>query len=112
MRMTDTVVSATTPSRRPRSLAERFGPLFLVAGLAFVLGFRLLLYGWNPDRPTDFDLLYQAAGHLLQSENPYPFATQWFPYPLPAVLLAVPFTVLPLGLARLAFDVLVGWAFV
>jgi hypothetical protein len=33
-------------------------------------------------------------------------------YPLPAVLLAVPFTAIPLGPARLIFDVLVGWAFV
>jgi hypothetical protein len=39
-------------------------------------------------------------------------ATQWFTYPLPAVLLAVPFTAIPLGAARLLFDVLVGWAFV
>src|SRR6185436_9301034 len=31
---------------------------------------------------------------------------------LPAVLLAVPFTAIPLWLARPLFDVLVGWAFV
>jgi hypothetical protein len=85
---------------------------FLVLALAFVLGCRLLLYAWMPDRTSDFDLLYDAAVRLVRGENPYSPATQWFPYPLPAVLLAVPFTAIPLGLARPIFDVLVGWAFV
>jgi hypothetical protein len=80
--------------------------------LAFVLGCRLLLHAWMPDRNSDFDFLYDAAARLARGENPYPPATQWFPYPLPAVLLAVPFTAVPLGLARPIFDVLVGWAFV
>ena len=88
------------------------GRLFLALALGFVVGFRLLLSVWIPDRYNDFDLLYQAAAHLIRGENPYPIATQWFPYPLPAVLLAVPFTAIPLGPARLLFDVLVGWAFV
>jgi hypothetical protein len=41
--------------------------LSLVLGLGFVLVFRLLL----PDRPTDFDPLYNAAAHLIRGENPY-----------------------------------------
>jgi len=86
--------------------------LFLVISLAVVLVCRLLLYAWMPDRNSDFDFLYDAAARLVRGENPYPFATQWFPYPLPAVLLAVPFTAIPLTLARPIFDVLVGWAFV
>jgi hypothetical protein len=86
--------------------------LFLVLALAFVLGCRLLLYAWMPERASDFDLLYDAAARLVRGENPYPPATESFPYPLPAVLLAVPFTPIPLGLARPIFDVLVGWAFV
>jgi hypothetical protein len=86
--------------------------LLLVLTLAFVLVCRLLLYAWMPDRTSDFDLLYDAAARLVRSENPYPLATQWFPYPLPGVLLAVPFTRIPLTLARPIFDVLVGWAFV
>jgi hypothetical protein len=65
-----------------------------------------------PDRTSDFDFLYDAAARLLRSENPYPPTTRWFPYPLPAVLLAVPFTAIPLELARPIFDILVGWAFV
>jgi hypothetical protein len=85
--------------------------LFLVLAFAFVLGCRLLLYVWMPDRSSDFDPLYDAAARLVRGENPYPLGTQSFPYPLPAVLLAVPFTAIPIGLARPIFDVLVGWAF-
>jgi len=107
--MTDTPVAVPTKSEPTRSAAVRYRPLFLVLALGFVLGFRLLLYVWTPDRHSDFDLLYNAAAHLIRGENPYPIATH---YPLPAVLLAVPFTVLPLGAARPIFDVLVGWAFV
>jgi hypothetical protein len=84
----------------------------LIAAFAFVVVCRLLLYGWMPDRSSGFDFLYHAAGRLLAGENPYSPATQWFPYPLPALLLAVPFTAVPLSLARLIFDVLVGAAFV
>jgi hypothetical protein len=97
-------------STEPAAVSHRL--LFLVLALALVLGCRLLLYAWMPDRDSDFDLLYYAAAHLVRGENPYPLATQSFPYPLPAVLLAVPFTAIPLGLARPIFDVLVGWAFV
>jgi len=107
--MTDTPVAVPTKSEPTRSAAVRYRPLFLVLALGFVFGFRLLLYVWTPDRHSDFDLLYNAAAHLIRGENPYPIATH---YPLPAVLLAVPFTAIPLGSARLIFDVLVGWAFV
>jgi hypothetical protein len=65
-----------------------------------------------PDRTSDFDFLYDAAVRLLRGENPYSPSTRSFPYPLPAVLLAVPFTAIPLAPARLTFDVLIGWAFV
>jgi hypothetical protein len=86
--------------------------LALALAIAFVLGCRLLLYLWLPDQTSAFDPLYQAAANLIQGRSPYPLVTQEFPYPLPAVLLAVPFTAIPLGLARPVFDVLVGWAFV
>ena len=86
--------------------------LFLAIAIAFVLVSRLLLYVWMPDQASAFDFLYEAAARLLRGQNPYPPATQWFPYPLPAVLLAVPFTAMPLELARLVFDILAGWAFV
>jgi hypothetical protein len=105
--VSDTPVAVTT-----KSAAVSHRLLFLVLALAFVLGCRFLLYVWMPDRTSDFDFLYDAAARLVRGENPYPLATLSFPYPLPAVLLAVPFTAIPLGLARPIFDVLVGWAFV
>jgi hypothetical protein len=110
--MTDTPVAVITKAEPPRSAAVRLRPLFLVLALGFVLGFRLLLYVWTPDRSSDFDLLYNAATHLIRGENPYPIATRWFSYPLPAVLLVVPFTAIPLAAARLFFDILIGGAFV
>ena len=90
----------------------RPGLLFLVLGLGFVLVTRLLLYVWMPDRTSDFDLLYDAAAQLVRGGNPYSPAPRGFLYPLPAALVAVPFTAIPLTLARPIFDVLVGWAFV
>jgi hypothetical protein len=85
--------------------------LFLALALGAVLTCRLALYLLGADRPGDFDVLYQSALRLLGGESPYPIATQWFPYPLPAVLLAVPFTAMPLEFARPIFDILAGWAF-
>lgn len=109
--MTDTAI-VTTPPASVRSAAARRAWVPLVTALAFVLGCRILLYVWMPERASHFDFLYDAAARLLRGENPYTSATQWFPYPLPAVLLAVPFTQIPLALARPVFDVLAGWAFV
>ncbi|HEX2249993.1 MAG TPA: hypothetical protein VHH32_06560 [Gemmatimonadales bacterium] len=83
----------------------------LVLGLGFVLACRLLASTWLPAAAGDFELLYASAASLLRGETPYP-ESQWLPYPLPAVLLVVPFTAIPLELARPVFDVLVGWAFV
>jgi hypothetical protein len=65
-----------------------------------------------------FDQLYFAARHLTWGENPYPISSQWYPYPLfyplPPILVAIPFTILPVALARPAFDicsgVLLAWA--
>jgi hypothetical protein len=102
---------ATYPTEYSQETDIQSKPLFLVLALAFVLGCRFLLYAWMPDRNSDFDLLYDMAHRLVRGENPYQLGMQSFPYPLPAVLLAVPFTAIPLELARPIFDVLVGWAF-
>ncbi len=110
--MTDTPVAVITKPEPARAAAVNHRPLFLVLAFGFVLGFRLLLNVWVPDQHSNFDFLYHAAARLIRGENPYLIATQWFPYPLPAVLLAVPFTAIPLGPARPVFDILVGWAFV
>ncbi len=93
--------------------STRISPALLVLFLALLLvvACRLLLYSWLPGQSSDFDLLYRAAASLVRGESAYPTAAQAFPYPLPAVLLAVPFSFLPLTLARPLFDILVGWAF-
>lgn len=85
---------------------------YWIGTIVFVLAVRVALYLWSQEDRTDFDLLYHAAIQLLQGSNPYRH-TGWYPlyYPIPAVLLAVPFTALPLNLARPAFDILVGSVF-
>ena len=76
----------------------------------------------EPAWPTDFDQLWHAARAMLAGNDPYdavgPGKTfQWdWPlyYPLPAVILSVPFTILPIVGARITFSALsaglVGWA--
>jgi hypothetical protein len=110
--MSDTAVAAKTKSARIKPEPTGPGLPALLAAVAFVVACRVILYASMPDRSSDFDFLYNAAVRLLAGENPYPPGTQWFPYPLPAVLLAVPFTAIPLSLARPIFDMLVGGAFV
>jgi hypothetical protein len=100
------------PTGDSKSATTDRGRLFLGLGLAFVLACRVLLYLWMPDRATDFDLLYSAALRLVRGQDVYPLGGLAVPFPLPAVLLGVPFTAIPLGLARPVFDVLIGWAFV
>ena len=89
--------------------------LFLV--VAFIVAFRLwiLLAAEAGIQFHDFDLLYYAAKHLLRGENPYPIATTWYPwplfYPMPAVLMVVPFTPLSLTTAQVLFDISSGVIF-
>ena len=76
----------------------------------------------EPAWPTDFDQLWYAARALRTGADPYavtgPGRTfQWdWPlyYPLPAVILAVPFAALPVQVARILFSALgaaaMGWA--
>lgn len=76
----------------------------------------------EPNWPTDFDQLWHAARALVEGKDPYTvvgpgrsFPWSWpLYYPLPAVLFAVPFTLLPVLAARIAFSALaaalLGWA--
>jgi hypothetical protein len=110
--MTTTV--RTTVSTPPESSGrDRAKYVWLTLALVCVVGARLTLLFLRPEHSTDFDHLYQAAGRLLGGENPYPPGGVWSPlfYPLPAVLFSLPFTVLPLPIARAAVDILVGVAF-
>ena len=108
--MSEATVAVTARPARTRLAFMNSRLLFLVLALALVLVCRLLASAWLPIRAGDFELLYASAIRLLQGETPYQVGAPWVPYPLPAVLLVVPFTVLPLELARPIFDVLVGWA--
>ena len=69
-----------------------------------------------PGFPSDLDQLWYAAHALLSGDNPYeavgpgralPWTWPLF-YPLPGVLLAIPFTVLPPAAARVIFAVVSG----
>jgi hypothetical protein len=96
------MTEATAPSR-----LARVGVAALV-GLA-VAGYVLLFYRHqSPLAVSDFDAIWTAARALRAGHDPYgaiqsppwPWNLQ---YPLPAVLIALPFSVLPLVVARAAF---------
>jgi hypothetical protein len=92
--------------------------LFAVLTAAYATARAIHEPGW----PTDFDQLWHAARAMLAGNDPYTavgpgksFQWDWpLYYPLPAVMLAVPFSVLPVIGARIAFSALsaalLGWA--
>jgi len=85
---------------------------------AYVLAFAYT----NPDFISDFDQIWGAGRALLAGQNPYevvgpgrPYHWYWpFYYPLPAVLVTVPLSYLPVEWARTAFSgisaALMAWA--
>jgi len=96
---------------------------FLVA-LAFALltgAFAAARVLHEPNWPTDFDQLWHAAVALRSGINPYQvigpgreFPWLWpLYYPLPAVMVAYPFSLLSLTAARIAFSTVaaavLGW---
>jgi hypothetical protein len=90
------------PSGRARA---KVALLIGVAAAVYVLGF----YGHQaPGTTSDFDAIWTAARALRAGHDPYaaiqsppwPWSLQ---YPLPAVLVAMPFSLLPLAAARAAF---------
>ena len=97
---------------------EKPGKLWLILALLFVVLARLGFFIWSGESAafiTDFDLLYHSAVSLRHGVNPYQAVPEQilYPlfYPLPAVLLAVPFSLLPFVLARPVWDIAVGWFF-
>jgi hypothetical protein len=68
--MSDTPVAVTPKPAPIQPAAASHWALFLGLGLVFMLGCRVLLFVWMPERSSDFDNLYAAAAHLLRGENP------------------------------------------
>lgn len=111
--MTD--AEAARPSRAARlAIALAIG----VASATYVVAFAAA----NPDWASDFDQVWGGGRALLDGESPYEavgpgrkYPWSWpFYYPLPAVLVTVPFALLPLVAARAAFAgvsaALLAWA--
>jgi hypothetical protein len=109
----------TAPTTSGSDNRVRWQVALVFAVTASVMARRALLV---PNWPTDFDQLWYAARALIAGDNPYSvvgpgrqFPWNWpLYYPLPAVLLAVPFAALPVAAARIAFSAiagaLLGWA--
>jgi hypothetical protein len=100
-------MSARVSGGLPRTTANRLavaGALGLAAGAYVILFFRRQ----SPLAVSDFDAIWTGARALAAGRDPYaaiesppwPWPLQ---YPLPAVLVALPFGFLPLQLARAAF---------
>jgi hypothetical protein len=106
--------SSVTASTR----VEKRGRSWLILAFLFVLLARLGFFVWSSESAefiTDFDLLYHSAVSLTHGVNPYHAVPEQirYPlfYPLPAILLAVPFSLLPFVIARPVWDIAIGWLF-
>jgi hypothetical protein len=91
----------------PPSRGWRIRAALAAAALAGV--FVVALYARQPEGViSDWDPTFAATLALLRGESPYaaiqvPPWPNWLLYPLPALLFSVPFTLLPLELARGVF---------
>jgi hypothetical protein len=93
-------VTSAHPSRHPAILA-------VMAGLA---GGLLVWYYYTRFAPgiwSDFDQVWIGSRALLRGQDPYVEVPKAFPgplfYPLPALLVALPFALCPLLIARILF---------
>jgi len=92
------------PDRRKRNTRIAVG---LLAGLASAL--YVAWVQWRVPGPgRDFDPIWVAARAVFARQDPYQAVADWgwrFPlyHPLPALLVAAPFAILPLTAARIAF---------
>ena len=96
------MVDSALPSRRARLGVSA---LIGVTAAAYVLVF---YRHQSPLAVSDFDAIWTAARALWARHDPYAAipSPPWpwnLQYPLPAVLIALPFSVLPLTLARAVF---------
>ena len=103
---------ASQPTRPFLRRPEVQGAL-LVGALALVLA---LLRAYHATWPTDLDQFYYAGKAMLQGRSPYgavgpdrEFQWDWpLNYPLPAVILTLPLTLLSVPGARICFSVIGG----
>jgi hypothetical protein len=95
-------------------LRERWSVALVVATLAGILGVARGIIA--PDFSSDLDQLWYAARALAAGNNPYgvvgpgqEFEWAWpVFYPLPAILLVLPFSFLPVLIARMISSVFAG----
>jgi hypothetical protein len=100
-----------TRTSRREWLRQRWRVALVLA--AVTGGFAIVRFLRASGAPSDLDQLWYAARALVHGNNPYDVVGpgrlfQWlWPlfYPLPAVVLAVPFSFLPIAAARIVFSV-------
>jgi hypothetical protein len=110
-------MTAEVPATRASALSHERVRVALVVATA--VGVLALARGLShPDYTSDFDQLWHAARALLSGKDPYSVVgpqreLNWpWPvfYPMPAILLAVPFAFVPVALGRALFSVAMGAA--
>jgi hypothetical protein len=113
--MSDSKISVEEPNAAVTARATSRIRVVLLLG-AFT-GALALARAWaEPNWPTDFDQLWFGARALARGVSPYEvigpgraFRWDWnLFYPLPAVLLALPFAPFPVAVARVMFATLSG----
>jgi hypothetical protein len=108
--------AAADQAQEAPSLRSKVSRRALAVGLPIVVGAVAAWYAWHTQRqPThlliDFDQNYAAARFLRQGRDPYAligsgreFEWAWpLFYPLTTAVAALPFTLLPMGLAAIVF---------
>jgi hypothetical protein len=97
-------------SSQPRATTPGLREISATVAIALLAALFVLLRGTTNPEVSDFDQLWHGARAVMMGANPYeyvgPFGQfRWdnLYYPLPAVLLASPFTLLPLLAARACF---------
>ena len=107
------ISQATRPnSAEDRTLNRQC--LAMAAVSALVMGGIALWSRWDAWFASDFDQLWIGGRALLEGKEPYQAVLEsgnLYPlyYPLTAVLLVLPLSLLPLGAARVAFAAVVGF---
>src|SRR5262245_26782799 len=97
-------------------VARRWLVCLAGAGMAALLALLRWKFAWW--MPSDLDHLWHAARAMLAGTNPYDvvgpgkaFDWEWSVfYPLPALLIVAPLTLLPVEAARFVFAVVAGGA--